>query len=114
MRSRVSCQDVVQSRVKEPVDETPVEPKYDEVESHSTVKKESANKKVYAKQQPNSSKTLAKSVEPAYVYDSDDCQVDDKLESILRMDLAQLCQEMNDASNDNSDEKLEETIKDEQ
>ncbi|KAK8636164.1 hypothetical protein V6N13_004872 [Hibiscus sabdariffa] len=36
--------------------------------------------------------------------DSDDCQVHDKLESILRMNLAQLCQEMNDTSSDKIDE----------
>ncbi|KAK8715937.1 hypothetical protein V6N13_043261 [Hibiscus sabdariffa] len=45
--------------------------------------------------------------------DSGDCQVDDKLESILRMDLVQLCQEMYYASNVSIDEHLEETIKDE-
>ncbi|KAL4290535.1 hypothetical protein GQ457_14G014010 [Hibiscus cannabinus] len=46
--------------------------------------------------------------------DSENCQVDDKLESILRMDLAQLCQGMNDANNISIDEHLEETIEDKQ
>ncbi|KAK8708646.1 hypothetical protein V6N13_059684 [Hibiscus sabdariffa] len=39
--------------------------------------------------------------------DSDNYQVDDKLESILRMDFAQLCQEMNNASGVSIDKHLE-------
>ncbi|KAK8704923.1 hypothetical protein V6N13_048535 [Hibiscus sabdariffa] len=45
-----SAKQVLQSRGKEPVDETPVEPEKDEDESHSTVKKDSANEQVDAKQ----------------------------------------------------------------
>ncbi|KAK8680517.1 hypothetical protein V6N13_109460 [Hibiscus sabdariffa] len=40
---------VVQSRGKEPIDETPVGPEKDEVESHSTLKKDNANEQVDAK-----------------------------------------------------------------
>ncbi|KAK8670808.1 hypothetical protein V6N13_037425 [Hibiscus sabdariffa] len=87
----------IQRRDKDPVDETPVEPKKAGAESHSTVKKDSANEKVDAKQQPDANKTSVKPAEPTYL-----------------TDLVQLCQEMNDASSDSIDKHLEETIKDEQ
>ncbi|KAK8652375.1 hypothetical protein V6N13_061394 [Hibiscus sabdariffa] len=108
-----SAKQVVQTRGEELIEESPAEPEKYEVESSNTVKMDIANEHVDAKQQPDANRTLGAMLE-YLTDDSDDCQLDDKLKSILRMDLAQLYQEINVANNISIDDQLEETTKDEQ